>query len=236
MRRYFYSLIQKVIEHTYGIRKKDSKVFMFHQVSDDKRTWSDAGCSITCKMFKDFIRGLIKLNICFGSLDELVANGKKVYITFDDVYSDAVENAIPFLIENNIPFCIFISTDLIGKDKYISMEQLKAMAIEPLCTIGFHTRSHVFMRKMKKDSLPCEMDKQYLEKTLKRTLYYFAYPYGSLYAIPLRYIKKITMYNYKFAFSTIGISFNCRMAKMFSAFLPRINVNEKNATIILNKA
>lgn len=235
MGRYFYSIVQKLIEHIYGIRKEDSKVFMFHQISDDKENWKDDGCSITSETFKKFIVGLRNLNVRFGTLDELSLDCKKIYITFDDVFSDAIENAIPFLIENNIPFCIFVSTNLIGKDQYISIEQLKTMALEPLCTIGFHTRNHILMRKTKKDILIHEMDKQCLETIVGGQVHYFAYPYGSLYAIPLNFIQIIAKDNYRFAFSTICISLNQKIVKKFSAFLPRINVNEKNAIKILDK-
>ena len=72
------------------------------------------------------------------------------------------------------------------------------------------------------------MDKQPLEEKKKKKIEYFAYPYGSYYAVARKDIKLINSETYKMAFSTIKISVNTKVLHDFRGFIPRININEKN--------
>ena len=104
----------------YGIQTNDSKVFMFHQVTDDKNAWRDENCAITLTGFENFLERIKRQNVEIASIERLEENirKKRIYITFDDVYEDAVCNAFPILIKEGIPFCIFVSTELIGQSEY----------------------------------------------------------------------------------------------------------------------
>lgn len=229
IKRYYFSGIQKIIEHFDKKSIDDSMIFVFHQVSDEKELWLDNACSITQSSFEKLIKECKKKGYEFRKLDDLNGGYKKsVYITFDDIFEDAWENAIRYLIERSIPFTTFISMELVGKKSYITKKQLLELSRESLCTIGYHTKSHKIMRKMNTLEVEKEVDKSDFEKMIGREIHFFAYPYGSIYAVSLKNIKKINQMGYQDAFSTLRMTINDKKLSEFKGFIPRININEKN--------
>ena len=71
-----------------------------------------------------------------------VKKNKKILITIDDGFSSFYENAWPYLKEKKIPFILFISTEAIGKNGYMSWEQIKEIEKESFAFIGNHSHSH----------------------------------------------------------------------------------------------
>jgi peptidoglycan/xylan/chitin deacetylase (PgdA/CDA1 family) len=155
----------------------------------------------------------------FFPINEIGA-GKK-YLTFDDGYGDVVKNVYPLLKESVTPFCVFITTEFVGKQGYLSWEDVKMLSKEPLCTIGAHAKTHPLLRKCDEVKAEDEIvgSKYALESKINRSVDYFAYPYGSVYACSSRDI--ILAKAYKKAFSTL----NGRINKSSSPwFLPRITI------------
>lgn len=225
--RYFYSLIQKIIERAYK-KSNGLRVYMFHQVNDDQTKWENKGVSITKTGFIQFIDGLIEKKCSFLSVNDLSednAISSNVIITFDDIYQDAVDNAIPFLVEKSIPFCVFITENFVDKEGFITNESLTRLMAEPLCTIGFHTKNHNLMRYLKYNKFIYETDCEEFEKRILREVPFFAFPYGSLYACNLKSILSVRA-KYKYSFSTISIPCSKWLIKRIPFFLPRINVCE----------
>lgn len=227
--RYLYSFIQKLIEKT-GKNTAGLRIYMFHQINDDKTEWKDRGVSITQSGFKMFIEGLQAKRCHFLALDDLSADKAKpgnVIITFDDIFQDAVKNAIPFLVERNIPFCIFITENYIDSDGFLTSESLQELLDEPLCTIGFHTKNHKLMRFLTRKEVGEEMECIDFEKLVGRNISFFAFPYGSLYACTIRSIL-VAKRKYTFSFSTVSIPCSKRRLKKAPYFVPRINICEAN--------
>ena len=50
---------------------------------------------------------------------------KKILITIDDAFSSFYKNAWPFLKKNKIPFILFVSTEPVGKNGYMTWEEIK---------------------------------------------------------------------------------------------------------------
>lgn len=230
--RYYYSALQKLCEKIHGHGSRGGKVFLFHQVNDDTDMWKDADCAISKKGFEEFIFGLCDEDVEFGFIDELMGTGyvSKVFLTFDDIYNDTVEYAMPILKEKGIPFCVFISDCYIGRDGYISEEQLAGLAREPLCTIGYHTKSHGIMRHMPEKEVMDEVKPDSLEAIIGRKINCFAYPYGSFYAVSKRNVRTVKEAGYGLAFSTVRMVMDDEIRRKYDGFLPRINVNESNYT------
>lgn len=229
MGRYFYSLIQKVIEYATRKRKKGCCIYMFHYVGDDVDRWENPNISITEQGFRYFVDKLIEWNTLFLKLDQLNSNiAPSVIITFDDIYRCACENAIPYLIENSIPFCVFVTLDTIGKSDYITFEQLEWLESEPLCTIGYHSKSHKMMRMLSTEDVYREIDVEEFERLIGKKCDYFAFPYGSLWACAKENINMVAKQNYKMAFSTISSPCVERWRNKMRFFLPRINICEHN--------
>ena len=226
---YLYSFIQKFIERIWK-KSIGLKIYMFHQINDDKTKWKDKGVCITQSSFEIFIEGIQAKGYNFLALNELSldkVNPNNVIITFDDIFQDAVNNAIPILIKKNIPFTIFVTENYIDSENFLTQDSLKKLMNEPLCTIGFHTRNHKLMRYLKGKELSKEIECSDFEKIIDKNVLFFAFPYGSIYACSLKSILNVKN-KYLYAFSTISIPCSKRRFQKAPYFLPRINICETN--------
>ena len=116
-----------------------------------------------------------------------------VTITFDDGYADNCETALPWLIEQNLPFTYFVTSNntLTGAPfehdvkngrplAPNTVEQLRELAAAGV-EIGAHTRSHADLGSISdEDALFEEIvgSKRDLEQTLECPVRYFAFPFG----------------------------------------------------------
>lgn len=225
--KYCYSIIQKYIEFKYKNYNSCGRVYMFHQVNDDKNQWSNSSICITKENFESFIDKHIENGYVFKSIDELneFSSSKDIFITFDDVFLDAYNNAIIYLNKKKIPYCIFITSEYINRDKYITQTILKELSENPLCIIGAHTKNHLKLRFLDEKDVKYEVSKKHLENLLNKEVSYFAFPYGSKYACSKSNIKSVQKEGYKMAFSTYSMEINKEYFKKNKFFVPRININ-----------
>lgn len=114
-------------------------------------------------------------------------------ITFDDGYAENCEVAIPWLLENKIPFTYFVTTNNILSGNPFehdvkcgtplqpnTVDQLLEMK-EAGIEIGAHTRSHADLGKIEDEEALYEEivgSKRDLEAMLETSVRYFAFPYG----------------------------------------------------------
>ena len=146
----------------------------------------------------------------------------------DFIYYDTVINAIEYLNKQNIPYVLFVSPKLVGQNGYITSAQIIELSDNPLCTIGFHSRDHIYMRGLKKSEFAYEIDCKDFEKKYGIKCNYFAYPYGSTMACSLKNILAIKKSNYKAAFGTIDAKTNKKMVEKHPYYIPRINISERS--------
>lgn len=116
-----------------------------------------------------------------------------VCITFDDGYADNSREALPWLLDEKVPFTYFVSTDHIAEGKPFahdeeagvplapnSIEELRVLA-DAGVEIGAHTRSHADCGKIDDEEQLYEEivgSKRDLEAMINRPVRYFAFPYG----------------------------------------------------------
>ncbi len=116
-----------------------------------------------------------------------------VCITFDDGYADNCDAAIPWLLENNVPFTYFVtSSNLLSGEPFAhdsdqncplapnTPQQLRDMAAAGV-EIGAHTRTHADLGTLAAESdLYDEIvgSKHDLEALLDTAVRYFAFPFG----------------------------------------------------------
>lgn len=235
--RYYFSFIQKLIEFAHR-KDKGLNVLMFHQVSNDIKEWKDSGVCITESGFLHLIEELEKKSYEFISVDklnEIQDNGDKraVLLTFDDIFQDAYKNAFPILIKKGIPFCVFIAENYIDQQGYITSDEAAQLARQPLCTIGYHTKSHSIMRKLTDRDIEDELDCRSFESRIGQPVEVFAFPYGSVYACSYKSIRMANRCKYSLVFSTIKAPCTIKWMKKRQKFIPRININENNFRCIL---
>lgn len=229
---------QKIIKYFWN--KEDNNLFflMFHEVIN-KNTDNPLGgwnFTISLEKFECLICTLAEktkyLSIT-AAVQQKVNGG--IVITFDDVYHSVVENAIPFLINKEIPFVLFVSPGLIDKQGYITSDELKQLAREPLCTIGYHSKEHIGMRFFhgKDEIIGAATADEFQEKN-EIECKYFAYPYGSVYMCPKRVRKIVSKLNYEAAFGTVHSGTNGWMMERNRYYIPRLNVSEKSCNDIIH--
>ena len=106
---------------------------------------------------------------------------KPVLLTFDDGYADNYTYLFPLLKKYNVAALIFLITDNIGKDGYLSQTQIAEMKQSGLVSFGSHTCAHRRLRRLTDDEILYEVtqSKRVLEEKLGDKIYSFCYPFGA---------------------------------------------------------
>ncbi len=207
-----------------------SYVFMFHHVSDELES-PKSGCVLNFERFKSFVLRYAGQNR-YAALTDVVEKRKrgKIAITFDDGLADVYTLAYPFLKEANIPFTIFVISDLIDTDGYISTEQLIEMSKDSLVTIGSHGVSHEIFPNLSKEQKYYELyaSKQKLQEMTGRNIRFFAYSHGQYDNETLDLVK---MYDY--AMSVRAVPLNLLTGSRY--ILPRFNVDATTVDAMQNR-
>ena len=125
-------------------------------------------------------------------------NEKKILLTIDDAFSSFYENAWPYLKKNKIPFILFVSTEPVGKNGYMTWEQIKEVEKEKFAYIGNHSHSHEYMidftlEKFKED---IDLSIKIFKEKLGYNPIYFSYPFGEYSLSQKKYIHQ----KFNFAF------------------------------------
>ena len=125
-------------------------------------------------------------------------NEKKILLTIDDAFSSFYENAWPYLKKNKIPFILFVSTEPVGKNGYMTWEQIKEVEKEKFAYIGNHSHSHEYMidftlEKFKED---IDLSIKIFKEKLGYNPIFFSYPFGEYSLSQKKYIRQ----KFNFAF------------------------------------
>lgn len=107
---------------------------------------------------------------------------KSVGVSIDDAYLSVYTEAWPRFKEAGIPFTLFVATDSVdqGLSRYMSWEQLREMAKDPLVTIGSQTASHLHMIDTDGATNAADIEKsnQRFRQEMGFVPNLMAYPYG----------------------------------------------------------
>ena len=129
-----------------------------------------------------------------GFAERLNPNKKYIMLTVDDGYKDNYELLFPLLKKYNFKAVIYAVTgeefnrwDVEQADnpekrvELMSPAQIKEMADSGLVEFGGHTLTHPHLDTLDKDSQRFEIaeNKTQLEQLIGKSLYSFAYPFGS---------------------------------------------------------
>ena len=79
---------------------------------------------------------------------------RSVVITIDDAYSSVYKYAWPIFKKYNLPFTLFVSTDVIDNKTpgYMNWEQIRTLRDHGV-TIGSQTKSHPHMFKLTREKI-----------------------------------------------------------------------------------
>jgi peptidoglycan/xylan/chitin deacetylase (PgdA/CDA1 family) len=116
-----------------------------------------------------------------------------VCVTFDDGYAENCDVAIPWLLEQQIPFTYFVSTQHILQRRHFDHDLERNCPLEPNTPdqlrdlaaagveVGAHTRTHADIAAISDEAQLLDEivgSKRDLEAMVARAVRYFAFPYG----------------------------------------------------------
>lgn len=215
--------MKKVLKSLF-FRIPASYVLMLHHVDDGNIT-PVSDCII---QYDQFIR-LLKQDRKFVQMSDYLTfkaqNNGKYLLTFDDGLEDVFRVVYPVLKAREIPFTIFVPVDLLDTPGYISIEQLKEMAKDPLVTIGSHGVSHRVMTTLSVGEQELELveSKKTLQRIIGKSVDVYAYPHGQFNSDTIKLLKKLNLY--KAAFGVTGHPTNC-FTESNRFDLPRFNIKD----------
>ena len=214
-------ILKKILKWLY-FKLPGSNIYMFHHLTLNPAI-DCSGCKLDEQDFYEFI----DRHGDYISIEELLKQNsfkrnKKNVITFDDGLIDVYYIAYPYLKSKNIPFTIFILTDLLDTPGYLSKEQLIKMSKDDLVTIAAHGTKHRILTKSSYAEQKEEvvLGKKKLENIINKPVYYFAYSHGQYNE---EIIKLVSDAGFKSAFSVVGRPCNYFESKKIYC-LPRFNI------------
>ena len=147
---------------------------------------------------------------------------KKVLITIDDAFNSFYKNAWPFFKKNKIPFILFVSTNTVGKNGYMSWSEIIEIEKEDFVFIGNHSHTHEYLINFSQNDFENDINEsiEIFKKNLGYNPIYFSYPFGEYSLIQKKYIAS----KFKYAFGQHSGVIDINKDKFE---LPRFPINEK---------
>jgi len=162
---------------------RDIPILVYHHIGD-KQNW----LYVKPEIFRQQMNYLLEKGYTTVTLQEIVTSlnfgvglpAKPIVLTFDDGYRDFFTNAFPILRERNLKATVFIITQLVDGEDYLTWEQLREIKKSGLITIGDHTLSHKDLVGLLEEEIRSQIleAKNILEANLDLKIEVFAYPYG----------------------------------------------------------
>ena len=171
-------------------------ILMYHKVHPDSPTmwWVSVN---------DFYRQMSELSfkqvVFLEDYDPF--NKDQVVITFDGIYKNIIEYALPILEHFNYPFELFLTSNYVGKDNefdsvepnapFANEEELKEL-VQRGGRLQWHTRSHLNLKEI------FDLDVIHQELTIPENIFaldpkgfnWFAYPHGEYNAVVKEEVKR----------------------------------------------
>jgi peptidoglycan/xylan/chitin deacetylase (PgdA/CDA1 family) len=212
--------------------KRSIPILLYHHVLPERE--------ITPEGFERQLTSLLAQGYRSLSIDDVVciARGEKAassqsfVLTFDDGYHNNWEHAFPILQKHAIHAIIYLVTDRIGSDGFMSWDQIKTMNASGLVSFGSHTQTHRnFVRRQKYQNVEEELaqSKAVIESRLGKPCRHLAWPWGDYEKEWLNLVKKL---GYASAVTTLA---GANTAGSNPLELHRINVRHASPEWLLSR-
>ena len=147
---------------------------------------------------------------------------KKILITIDDGFKSFYNEAWPYLKKNKIPFILFVSTEPVGKNGYMTWDEIKEIDESEIGYIGHHSHTHEYLIDMTEKEFinDIETATKIFNKKLGYVPSIFSYPFGEYSLYMKNYISK----NFEIGFGQHSGIIDINKDKFE---LPRFPINEK---------
>jgi peptidoglycan/xylan/chitin deacetylase (PgdA/CDA1 family) len=146
---------------------------------------------------------------------------KKILLTIDDAFYSFYDVAWPYLKKNKIPFVLFVSTEPIDNQGYMTWDQIMEITKEQFVTIGHHSHSHEYLIEKDNEEFIKDIEQANIifEKKIGYIPKLFSYPFGEYSEFMRSYISN----NFILAFGQHSGVIDINKEKFQ---LPRFPINE----------
>jgi len=197
---------------------------MYHRFDENKYP----STNIQMNVFKKQIEIIRNLKYNFYDPKDLENNfyalktEKKILITIDDAFSSFYEIAWPYLKKEKIPFILFVSTEAVGGNGYMTWDQIIEIEKENTGYIGNHSHAHNYLVELENDAFIKDINtaNKIFNNKLGYNPIFFSYPFGEYSSFIKDYIAK----NFQFSF---GQHSGIIDVNKDPYELPRFPINEK---------
>lgn len=169
----FRNIILKCASYYYNNR--DSKVFFYHDLHVKKAVTE---MSTPLEKFKEHL-SVIRAE-GFAIVADITRSSEQVKIQFDDGFK-GIYDCYPYIKENKIPIEIFVISENINTEGFLSLAQIKELGKDELIRISSHTHTHPELGLCSDDQIREELtkSKEILEKRIGQEVRALCYPKGS---------------------------------------------------------
>ena len=174
---------------------------MYHRFNENKYPSTNIRNEIFLEQLKIINNAEIEF-ITFKKFEEIVTNNidkNYILLTIDDAFESFYLNAWPILKNEKIPFVLFVSTREIGKNGYMTWDQIRELDESNLVSIGNHSHSHEYLIDWNSSEIINDLKTSIniFKNELKYSPKIFSYPFGE-YSNNLK--KIVSSLNFKYAF------------------------------------
>lgn len=155
-------------------RLRKSKCLFYHDIHSDKRFTE---MSTSLDVFESHVK-IIRKN-GFDIVHEITEQEKQIEISFDDGFKGVYEN-IQIINRLEIPITIFVVTSFIGKENFLTSQQIQELIKNPFVRIESHSHTHVDLTLLSINELEIEISKSknILQEICKKEINSLSYPKG----------------------------------------------------------
>ncbi len=180
-------------------------IFMYHFILEDYGNYPDTENFLKPETLEEQLKYLSEngyQTIFMDEMDDLYKYEKPVGLTFDDCFVYFYNNAFPLLKKYNQKATIFVITDYINGENYLTEEQIKEIADSGLVKVESHSKSHQYLDLMTYDEQYEEAvgSKERLEAITGQKVSVYCYPSGRFNQTTLDIIKD----HYDFGLEMLG--------------------------------
>ena len=221
---FFLNAYAETVNKKYQPDEKGILALMYHRFDENKYP----STNIKIDIFNNHIDIIKKNNLSFLDPKNFefefnnVSIEKKILLTIDDAFSSFYLNAWPILKKEEIPFILFVSTETVGKNGYMSWDEIIEISKYNFVTIGNHSHSHEYLIKYKFKDFKKDIEQsiKIFEKKLNYNPKFFSYPFGEYNLEQKEFISN--KFDYAFGQHSGVIDLNKDKNE-----LPRFPINEK---------
>ncbi|TYC62859.1 polysaccharide deacetylase family protein [Marinobacter sp. BW6] len=171
--------------------RADLVVLQYHHVSDSTPSATSTSVSLfegQLDMISDLQLEVVDLlEGTEATLAGADGQGNHIAITFDDAYDSVYHTAAPMLADKDYPYTIFVNTEAVGRNGYMTWDQIRELADRPGVTIANHSADHGHLARKPNEgesdwrarvTNSLDSAQETLARELEAPAPMLAYPYG----------------------------------------------------------